>query len=128
MALRDLVIRSQLIPPRQQKGVLRRPRLEKRLVAVLDHPLTLVQAGTGYGKSTTVATLADTVDPLFWYTITEPDRDPLLFLAHLTGCRTLNGAAMNLEQAVIAFDKATAAAGMITVKTDEVRQLMSQVW
>jgi LuxR family maltose regulon positive regulatory protein len=83
MALRDLVIQSQLIAPRQQKGVLRRPRLETRLDDVLDYPLTLVQAGTGYGKSTTLATLADAVDPLFWYTITEPDRDPLLFLAHL---------------------------------------------
>ena len=51
MALRDLVIQSQLIPPRQRKGVLRRPRLEARLEDVLDYPLTLVQAGTGYGKS-----------------------------------------------------------------------------
>ena len=31
MAFKDLVIRSQLIPPRQPKGVLRRPRLETRL-------------------------------------------------------------------------------------------------
>ncbi|MGD8466552.1 MAG: BTAD domain-containing putative transcriptional regulator [Anaerolineae bacterium] len=83
MALKDLVIRSQLIPPRQKKGVLRRPRLEARLAEVLDYPLTLVQAGTGYGKSTSLVSLADVVDPLFWYTITEPDRDPLLFLAHL---------------------------------------------
>jgi LuxR family maltose regulon positive regulatory protein len=83
MALQDLVIRSQLVPPRQPRGVLRRPRLEARLATVLDHPLTLVQAGTGYGKSTALAALAETVDPLFWYTITEPDRDPLLFLAHL---------------------------------------------
>jgi LuxR family maltose regulon positive regulatory protein len=83
MALRDLVIRSQLVPPRQPRGVLRRPRLEARLAAVLDHPLTLVQAGTGYGKSTALAALAEAVEPLFWYTITEPDRDPLLFLAHL---------------------------------------------
>ncbi len=83
MALKDLVIRSQLIPPRQQKGVLRRPRLETLLADVLVYPLTLVQAGTGYGKSTTLASLADVVEPLFWYTITEPDRDALLFVAHL---------------------------------------------
>lgn len=83
MTLKDLVIQSQLIPPRQRRDVLRRPRLDARLEAVLDYPLTLVQAGTGYGKSTALAALADTVDQLFWYTITEPDRDPLLFLAHL---------------------------------------------
>jgi LuxR family maltose regulon positive regulatory protein len=83
MALTDLVIQSQLIPPRQRRGVLRRPRLETRLAEVLDYPLTLVQAGTGYGKSTALAALADLVDRLAWYSITEPDRDPLLFLAHL---------------------------------------------
>ena len=83
MALTDLVVRSQLIPPRQRKGVLRRPRLEARLAAVLDYPLTVVYADTGYGKSTALAALADLVDRLCWYTITEPDRDPLLFLAHL---------------------------------------------
>jgi len=83
MMLNDLVIRSQLLPPRQRKGVLRRPRLESRLLAVLDYPLTLVHAATGYGKSTALAALAGLVDQLAWYTITEPDRDPLLFLAHL---------------------------------------------
>jgi LuxR family maltose regulon positive regulatory protein len=83
MALESLVIRSQLIPPRQRKGVLRRARLEERLKDSLDYPLTIVQAGTGYGKSTALASLTDRVDQSFWYTITEPDRDPLLFVAHL---------------------------------------------
>lgn len=83
MSLQDLVIRSQLIPPRQRKGVLRRPRLEARLAAILDHPLTLVQAGTGYGKSTALASLAGSVERLYWYSIAEPDRDPMLFLVNL---------------------------------------------
>lgn len=83
MALEDLVIRSQLFPPRARRGLLRRPRLAARLEAVLDHPLTIVQAATGYGKSTALAALDSVVDSLCWYTITEPDRDPLLFLAHL---------------------------------------------
>jgi LuxR family maltose regulon positive regulatory protein len=83
MALTDLVIRSQLIPPRQRRGVLRRPRLEARLAEVLDYSLTLVQAGTGYGKSTALASLGSTGAQLSWYTVTAPDRDPLLFLAHL---------------------------------------------
>jgi len=83
MGLNDLVIQSQLVPPQQRRGVLRRPRLEARLAAVLDYPLTIVQAGTGYGKSTALAVLTGTVGPLLWYTITEPDRDPILFLAHL---------------------------------------------
>jgi LuxR family maltose regulon positive regulatory protein len=83
MSLRDLVIQSQLIPPRQRRGVLHRSRLKSRLAAIVDYPLIVVHAGTGYGKSTTLSALTDMVDLLCWYTITEPDRDPLLFLAHL---------------------------------------------
>ncbi len=83
MALRNLIIQSQLIPPRLRKGVLRRTRLEALLAAVVDYPLTIVQAGTGYGKSTALSALGDNVETLAWYSITEPDRDPLLFLAHL---------------------------------------------
>ncbi len=84
MSIRDLVIRSQLIPPQAgRKGLLPRPRLLERLQAVFNYPVVLVQAGTGYGKSTLLAELAGKVKNFYWYTITEPDRDPLLFLAHL---------------------------------------------
>ena len=83
MSLHDLVIQSQLHPPRTRKTILARPRIEARLKAALDYPLTIVQAGTGYGKSTALASLIMDDQELFWYTITEPDRDPLLFLVHL---------------------------------------------
>ena len=49
----------------------------------MDYPLTIVQAGTGYGKTSVLASLAAIVDNMFWYTITDLDRDPLLFLTHL---------------------------------------------
>ncbi len=83
MSLKDLVIQSQLVPPRLRKGLLHRPRLEARLAFILDVPITIVNAGTGYGKSTMLASLHAKNRNLFWYTITEPDRDPLLFLIHL---------------------------------------------
>ena len=92
MPIRDLVIQSQLIPPQAgRKGLLPRPRLQERLRTVLDYPLVLVQAGTGYGKSTLLAELASQVKNFFWYTITEPDRDPLLFLAHLLSAFSQGG-------------------------------------
>lgn len=83
MSLHDMVITSQLLPPDRRRGMLHRRRLEKRLLRVLETPLTLVQAGTGYGKSTELARLAGMGVDVFWYTISEPERDPLLFLAHL---------------------------------------------
>ncbi len=57
--------------------------------------------------------------------IYQPTRTVLLCLAGLMGFKTLNGAAMNLEQAVIAFDKATVAAGMRATNRKEVRELMN---
>ena len=83
MPLQDMIITSQLLPPDRRRGVLQRQRLAERLSLALEMPLTLVQAGTGYGKSTTLAGLAGMGVDVFWYTISEPERDPLLFLAHL---------------------------------------------
>lgn len=83
MSFHELVIQSQLQPPRPRKNLLRRPRLEARLSSIFDYPLTVIQAGTGYGKSTALGTLVSKGRQVFWYTITESDRDPLLFLIHL---------------------------------------------
>ncbi len=80
----DLILRTKLIPPRPRRRVLPRARLTARLQEALDRRLTVVQAGTGYGKSTALSTsLAHVPQPVYWYTITETDNDPLLFLLHL---------------------------------------------
>ncbi len=83
MAFRDLVIQSQLIPPLPRKAILPRPRIRSLLQRALQQPLTLLLAGTGYGKSTALLDLREEGRRLFWYTVNEPDRDPLLFLIHL---------------------------------------------
>lgn len=83
MSIKDSIIQSQLLPPSQRASILLRPRLQALLASVYDYPLTIVQAGTGYGKSTALAELASSSRGLFWYSISEPERDPLLFLANL---------------------------------------------
>jgi shikimate dehydrogenase len=78
-----------------------------------------------FGHSIDVLSAMD--DPFVFDIIYQPRQTMLLFLADLMGYRTLNGVPMNLEQAVIAFDKATVAAGMRGKGTDEVRRIMGQV-
>jgi LuxR family transcriptional regulator, maltose regulon positive regulatory protein len=79
----DLLLRTKLMPPRLQRRLLPRPALLKQLREALDYRLTLVQAGTGYGKTTALASL-DTGDiPLCWYSVEEADADPQRFLAYL---------------------------------------------
>ncbi|MBI9074139.1 MAG: hypothetical protein JEZ02_01925 [Desulfatibacillum sp.] len=74
------------------------------------------------------ACLAGMGQPYVMDIIYQPRETLLLWLAKSLGRRTQNGAAMNLEQAVIAFDKATAAAGLRALDRAPVRQLMEKVW
>lgn len=79
----DLVLRTKLIPPRLSRRALPRPALVARLREALEYRLTLVQAGTGYGKTTALARLDTEGLPLFWYTVEEADADPQQFLLYL---------------------------------------------
>ncbi|GAB4200348.1 MAG: BTAD domain-containing putative transcriptional regulator [Roseiflexaceae bacterium] len=80
-----LLLRTRLTPPRVPGRAFARPALAARLRAALDHRLTLVQAGTGYGKTTALAALDLGGVPRFWYSVGEGDTDPQRFLSYLIG-------------------------------------------
>jgi ATP/maltotriose-dependent transcriptional regulator MalT/DNA-binding SARP family transcriptional activator len=80
----ELVVRTRLIPPRIRADVVDRPRLRRELTGLFSVPLTVVKADAGYGKSTGVAAfLRGSSHPYFWYSLSEADADPLLFLLHV---------------------------------------------
>jgi shikimate 5-dehydrogenase len=72
----------------------------------------------------TLAWLGGRPDALVFDVIYQPERTLLLTLAELAGCPTMNGGWMNLEQAVIAFSAAVAAATDRRPDDDEVRAAM----
>jgi len=77
------VILSQLTPPAQRGNVLARGRLDDALKHALRYPLSIVCAGTGYGKTTSIMGFISKLDiPVFWYSISPAERDPKLFLAN----------------------------------------------
>ena len=51
-------LRLRASPPAVPTGFVRRPRLAERLTAGAAHPVTLVSAGPGYGKTLTLASWA----------------------------------------------------------------------
>lgn len=76
-----------LTPPPIRDGVLLRPDLQALLSEVRIHPLTLVVAPAGYGKTTLlsqwVQELQRTNAPVCWLTLDGGERYPAMFLAYL---------------------------------------------
>jgi LuxR family maltose regulon positive regulatory protein len=94
-------LRTKLLPPRPAPALLSRPRLTARLQANLSHPITLVAAPAGSGKTTLVAEFVRAHAPQFvWYQLDYTDADPLVFLGYL---------AQGVKRAVPGFGDATLA-------------------
>ena len=84
------ILHTKLNPPRLQRYTWNRPRIATLLRDALDYRITIVQASTGYGKSTALAQLAQTVTPLFWYSASEGDTDPAQFVSHVVAAFQLH--------------------------------------
>ena len=81
---RSQIILSQLSPPAQRANVLMRQRVSNVLELSLSHALTILTAGTGYGKTTSLLSfIKQRKETVFWYSASRNERDPRLFLTSL---------------------------------------------
>lgn len=100
--LENTVVRTKLLLPRLHQRMVARPRLIRRLLEALDHRLTILQAGAGYGKSTALAAFSAEGHSVIWYHLEPEDADPMTFLLHLLhGFRTVCSEAVNLPLALL---------------------------
>lgn len=84
MSIRNLIILSQLNPPAQRSRVLARKRVDSHIQQSINYPLTILEAGTGYGKSTSILSFINHHQYIpYWFTVSGTERDPKLFLAKL---------------------------------------------
>lgn len=95
------VLRTKIIRPPRHVRTLSRPRVTETFMQAFEYRLTILQAGAGYGKSTALSSLAETVEPLAWYQINEEDNEPLVFLLHL--CHAFLQAAPDLPDLPLEF-------------------------
>ncbi len=81
---------SKLAVPKPEADAWLRPKLEAKLRAILDYPVTVVSAGAGYGKTTAVAQILSLLRvPYGWYSAGPEDASVLVFASYLAG--TLEG-------------------------------------
>ncbi|KPV60128.1 hypothetical protein QJ48_06990 [Paenibacillus sp. A3] len=78
------IVQTKLIPPPLKKTVLLRPTLSKKLKRCEQHPLTLVYAGAGYGKSTALSAFFQVeATACCWYSVGAEDRQLATFVLYL---------------------------------------------
>lgn len=79
-----LIVKTQLIPPKLKNNSLRRDRLLKILEQNLDRRLVLIIGGAGYGKTTLLTQMVQTIkSPFMVYTISKNDVSLNVFLAYV---------------------------------------------
>ena len=89
------LLRLRAAPPTVPPGFVRRPRLEDRLTQGVAHPVTLISAGPGYGKTLTLASwvqLNRAPGAVAWLTIDETDNDLQAFWSDVLGALAIGGA------------------------------------
>ena len=89
------LLRLRAAPPAVSPGFVRRAGLEDRLTAAAAHPVTLISAGPGDGKTMTLASWSrgDAVPgPVAWLALDETDNDLQTFWSDLLGALTLGDA------------------------------------
>lgn len=86
----DSQSRLRASPPTVPPGLVRRARLERRLVGDAARPVTLFSAGPGFGKTLAVASwLERSAAPGAWLTVDESDNDLRTFWSDVLGALSL---------------------------------------
>src|SRR5215208_623467 len=90
----ESLLHTKLMPPRLQSSAIARDELLGRLDHSLDKKLTLINAPTGFGKTTLVSVWLGRRDfPSAWVTLDENDNDPSRFRTYIiSALRTFDSA------------------------------------
>jgi len=120
---------SQLQVPRLPRTLVERPRLLKQLDAALTHPLTLLSAPAGYGKTTLLsAWTAHRSQQVAWLSLESIDNDLTHFWLSITlALRTCLPGAGETTLTMLQSPQPPAATTILTVLINELSSLPQQI-
>ena len=81
--LAGYVIKTKFLTPGSSKKYWKKPELWEKYAKMVDYPLTVVKAGPGYGKSTTIAAFFKDESHHYWYNVDEMDADAAVFFLNV---------------------------------------------
>lgn len=76
-------VRTKFLPPGSSARHWKKAALWEKYRLCAQYPLTVVKAGPGFGKSTTLAAFFQERGQYFWYNVDELDADPAVFFTNL---------------------------------------------
>lgn len=77
------VLQTKITPSKVSSRIIYRKRVLKKLLAAKQSRLSILQASAGYGKSTSLAMVAEREENVIWYQITKDDSNLPIFLLYL---------------------------------------------
>jgi LuxR family transcriptional regulator, maltose regulon positive regulatory protein len=116
---------TKLSAPRISGDIVARPRLYARLSAGLDKPLTLVSAGAGFGKTTTLAAwLAELGCPGAWVLLDRTESDLLTFVNYFVAAiRSLFPDACEHTRALLKVPGAPATSALVLALSNDLEAI-----
>lgn len=94
----DPILTSKLVVPAVPGWIVPRPRIEQRIAAGVDGPLTVVAGPPGAGKTMAIASWLDhdhPPGPVAWITLDEYDNHPRIFWSYVTEALRRAGTAIS---------------------------------
>ena len=124
-----LLLAAKFARPRLPAGLVTRERLLHDLNAVYTHPITLLSAAAGWGKTTLLsAWLTTYLHPVAWLSLDERDNDPIRFWAALIAAlRTCQPSVGTLSLAMLHSSEPPPLTTILTVLLNDLHELANEL-
>ncbi|MGM0508985.1 MAG: LuxR C-terminal-related transcriptional regulator [Fusobacteriota bacterium] len=119
------LLMTKLNIPKNNKEIISRPRLQKKLDKIIKTKLTIVSAPAGYGKTSMISNWLENFDfKKVWISLDKKDNDPVIFLNYfITALKSLNSDIGKSIEGLINIPKLPEIGVLITSLINEISKI-----